>query len=115
MNEKAMIEIIKEIVECNKDSCKDCKIICSYFSAITSFYEKLISEGYRKIPKDAVVIKEEDYFRLCERANCAPLDRPLIDKRKETAQEIIKMIEERYGYMGILEDIAKQFGVEVEE
>ena len=36
-------------------------------------------------------------------------------ERKKTAKEIIKMIEERYGYMGILEDIAKQFGVEVEE
>lgn len=69
--------------------------------------EKLISEGYRKIPKGSVVVDKEYLKKELQGLEA--------QARKETAKEIIALILERYGYMGILEDIAKQFGVEVEE
>ena len=108
--------------------------------SINDSAEVLFNEGYRKIPKDAVVIKEEYYFRLCEMANCAPLDRPLIDKRKETAKEILQelwhsklettiAVSSKHNKEDIkiaclavvdlirdkIQEIAKQYGVEIKE
>lgn len=99
MNEKEMIEIIKEIAECNKDSCKDCKSICNYYSAITLFCEKVLPEG-------SVVLSKEEY----KSDFCSQYDKGYKYGSKETAKEIIEIIKEADG--ADLNYIAKEYGVE---
>ena len=81
MTEKERIEIIKELAECNKDSCKDCKIICSYYSAITSFCEKVLPEG-------SVVLSKNEYEEL--NITGKYFNDALKQARKETAKEFAK-------------------------
>jgi hypothetical protein len=124
MNKKEMIEEMKKLCcwfenrKCTANPGIDdiCDMSCEYGQAC----EKLMSEGYRKIPKGSVVLSKEefdkDYVTKQDRDywknKTEILGNRLKEARKETAKEIIKMIEERYGYIGILEDIAKQFEVE---
>lgn len=137
MNDKEMLEILKEIAECNKDSCKDCKTICTYYSAITSFYEKVLPEG-------SVVLSKEEYEEYVELRNSEVgelvkenrvLGKQCLDwmklyhkqltktneARKETAAEIYAIVDEKcdpefnicdgrlyqVGYQAALRDIKK--------
>lgn len=133
MTEREMIEIIKEIAECNQDTCKDCKNICDYYSAITSFCEKVLPEG-------SVVLSKEEYNDLkgLEKHFDDYLIKEIKETRKETAEKFAAKIQdylndkvcEEFGdnacdvtYFTIDVDkvisdvfeIAEQFGVEVEE
>ena len=99
MTENKMIEIIKEISECNQDTCKDCKNICDYYSAITSFCEKVLPEGSVVLSgKQCVEIVQDNYNIGYERGS------------KETAKEIIEIIKEMDG--ADLNYIAQKYGVE---
>lgn len=102
--------------------------VCEFLDEvdIKSIARELRKQNYRKLPKDSVVLSREEYKIIYndERAsyyraeNLAIendlLNRKLIDTRKETAEKILKIIKDEYGYIGDLERIiAKQFGVEI--
>lgn len=58
MKDQQMIEeTIKEIAECNKESCQDCRTICTYFYAIKRFCELFFSE-------DSVVLNKTEKQKL---------------------------------------------------
>ena len=121
-----MIEIIKEIAECNQDTCKDCKNICDYYSAITSFCEKVLPEG-------SVVLSKEEYegLQMAKDFNYGYHEGTknmeayyenirIPETRKETAKEILSLaIKHDDGYETdmprFIDDLKKQYGVEVEE
>ena len=158
--EKQIEEMAKDIEHCcNRydeedrfvgNKCSGCEYWCDTNNLCCSFGNKeatyLYNAGYRKIPEGSVVVSKEEHKQLYndERAsyyraeNLAIendlLNRKLIDARKETAREILQIIEDdRIGYwdscdcgkdetywrdnaiQGTLNEIAKQFGVEVEE
>lgn len=85
---------------CKKYTCRD-----------YAYADTLYNLGYRKIPEGSVVLSKEQNAKWSE----------LFDQaRKETAKEILQLAEKHNrGYetdMGnFLEDLKKQFGVEVEE
>lgn len=55
--EKKVEKIIKEIAECNKESCSDCKIICTYYYAIKEFCEKVL-------PEDSIILTKAEKEKL---------------------------------------------------
>ena len=97
------------------------------------FAKRAIESGYRKIPEDAVVMSKEKYQELFIKAQKSAtqwIDLEREEKiRKQTAREILEellvgfkknfylknmsMTEEEFGW--VLDEIAKQFGVEVEK
>ena len=132
--EKQIEEIAKEIhygywETCGKDSCADCPANFHNVCEDKLIAEKLYNLGYRKIPEGSVVLSKEewetlhnDYAKALYNARC--------DERKETAREILEAIKLKawgnnadvngniWSYsISIYElaEIAKQFGVEVEE
>lgn len=95
--------------------------------------EDLYNAGYRKVPKNAVVLTREKYDELIEeltntQAVLMETDLQRINARKETAKDFIFKVESYLGYNAdnetftkkelllILAEVAKeQFGVEVED
>ena len=143
MNEKEMIEeMAKDTGGCDypQRDCSKCWRLeereCSAYAYAKTYYEK----GYRKIPEGSVVLSKEEYNELKSRAEEVFNEMTermkaevkiagrmgVIKGSKETAKEIFKEImktpyynenAERQGYLIRLEkfnEIAKQFGVEVE-
>ena len=129
-NQQMIEETIKEIAECNKESCQDCKTICTYFYAIKRFCELFFSE-------DSVVLSREKYemlvnqyknleikysnlcdnYRLCKDAN-ETLKQNIIITRKEIAEEFLQLAYDRClekSFIKKVEELAKQFGVEIKE
>ena len=140
MTEKEMIE---EMAKCYCDYCmaqtgeRECENqadkSCSVFWDCEFYY----NAGYRKIPKEAVIqVPEKIYFQDKEfdmqvmYMARSTYDAILAQARKETAREILDqikfLVEERNGsdiedlsidgtiLEEVLDEIAKQFGVEVE-
>lgn len=112
MTEKELIEIIKEIAECNKDSCKDCKIICTYYSAITSFCEKVLPEG-------SVVFQQKDLTKLqnaitqsCNSKFDVDVVNCLTNKVETLEQELKDL---RKKLKQARKEIAKEFALKVKE
>ena len=109
--EKQIEETIKEIAECNKEICKDCKIICTYFYAIKRFCEIFL-------PKDSVVLSKGAYESLSSKAKANVVN--AIEIRKETAEKIYRMADEictgsQNDGDKILAMIKDNFGVEIKE
>ena len=85
--------------------------------------------GYRKLPKDSVVLSREEYKRitteLVTEQRATEIAKEYFEKiRKETAEKILQPLynackEDTYGQVvvdfAILENLAKQFGVEIKE
>ena len=140
MNEKEMIEEMAKDTgccdypqrKCNNCWCKE-KRECSAYGYAKTYYEK----GYRKISEGSVVLTSEQYSNylilqtnhefIREKAKELQADNERLYKnlgkfkesvRKETAKEILKAVLEDIGefYAGdIVEELAKKYGVEVEE
>lgn len=106
-----------------------CDMSCEYGQAC----EKLTSEGYRKILKGSVVLSKEEYEKykkqdlfMKDYTIVEVLENECAKARKETAEKyhkaMRKVIHERdyiegYAEIGLQEEndeLAKQFGVEVE-
>ena len=124
---KQFEETIKEIAECNKESCKDCKITCTYYYAIKRFCELYLSE-------DSVVLSSEEYENkkiIVEMSGGHKLKLTIgkfgeMSKvleeytRKETAEKIYRMADEictgsQNDGDKILAMIKDNFGVEIKE
>lgn len=141
-DEKIIKEIEKVLDECchkydkdgkymgNKCNPHDCEYWCDTNYICCSYNKKesiaLYEAGYRKIPKDSVVLTREEYDDIAEFYNIDGCKAYKI--RKETAKEIINMLvppcercDENW-HKGCLclratiaEKIAKKYGVEIEE
>lgn len=98
---------------------------CSAFDDAEIFY----NAGYRKIT-DSVVLSREEYKRLLDnaiRVDMEYLDHERLKARKETAEKILKDLtsvihdNRQYGndfvvvYVSDIQELAKQFGVEIKE
>ena len=126
--EKQIEETIKEIAECNKESCKDCKIICTYYYAIKRFCELYL-------PEDSVVLSRGEYELLknnLDKGNYGEFENGFSQGyekgSKETVEKILDLLvpdckacDENW-HSGCLclratlaEKIAKQFGLEIKE
>lgn len=99
---------------------------------ISVFAERLYNLGYRKIPENAVVLTKEELENMVNMANVQIkcITDIAINARKETAMEILDdikfLVEERNGadiedlsidgtiLEEVLDELAKQYGVEVE-
>ena len=93
--------------------------------------EALYNAGYRKIPKDSVVLSREEQERIltATEKRIKELKRQILQARKETAEKIFtELLKEKqlidfgcgdgtYEYIDAedLKDLAKQFGVEIKE
>ena len=100
----------------NLDECKSMRIA-----------ENLVKKGYRKIPKDSVVLSREQFKILCEdkieithlsideefKKEC---EYEIKQARKDKAEKCIRLIKETFFTKEALcEFIAKQFGVDLGE
>ena len=112
-----MAKVIRDTDEMDcgfSENCDEC-LYCGhdYCDSITQasiFYD----EGYRKIPEGSVVLTREEY----EQDLTAQYDCGYEFGQKETAKEIyLEMIGEFEPYIAteIAKEIAKKYGVEVEE
>ena len=126
MTKQEQIEEIKRDIkkalefDCSKDKCKTCKHKNEDNCEIPLITDYLIEQGYRKIPKDAVVLLVGEYNQ--------PLDEKTIEYfvnhnqeiRKETAKEILDYFD-RYAGTGeklignMISEQRKKYGIEVEE
>ena len=83
-------------------------------------------QGYRKLPKDSVVLSKEEFSQLLNnniRADVEFLESELAKARKETAEKILFKFESAFAYYDnedmfskkaifeCLEELVKQFGV----
>ena len=136
MNEKEMIE------EMAKTMCARCLMrteekSCIYrecFNERLHEAEEICNLGYRKLPKDAVVLTKEELNDLEYKAYsrgvcfvCKKVDEQKEQARKETAKEISKALLDCIYYEPFIHDyeldkveekikeIAKQYGVEIKE
>lgn len=134
---------IKKALEfdCSKSKCKTCKHKNEDNCEIPLIADYLIEQGYRKLPKDSVVLTKEEYevlanqyknleikysnlsdnYRLCKDAN-EVLKHNVVTTRKETAREVLNYLWKQRNVIGQLMifegdliELAKQYGVEVEE
>ena len=105
--EKQIEEKIKEIAECNKESCQDCKITCTYYYAIKRFCELYL-------PEDSVVLSREEYIDLSRNY----VGEQVAQARKKTAEKFLQLSYDRClekSFIKKVEELAKQFGVEIKE
>lgn len=104
MNEKMIEEMAKDLKKCLPNDWYWQKSVDSdtYFVA-KHFY----NEGYRKIPKDAVVVDKE-----LLKSQLQWLEK---QARKETAKEILREVAKACGDYQWFKNLCEQFGVEVEE
>lgn len=138
MTDEKMIEEMAVICEDCKKSCDECfpeyeKVIWKHKIKIEDrakhcqallYAQRLYNAGYRRLPENAVVIPE----KITEETS--PKDIIKIAKynetiRKETAREILKALkakqvicspeEDNFVYMLDINELAKQYRVEVEE
>ena len=130
-----------------KDICKLICVTCAQFDgcainckAHRDTAEALYNAGYRKLPKDSVVLSREEYERITKELvteqRATEIAKEYFEKmRKETAEKdfntIVKALEERKGiveaFYGVAEsvgvdiairtikELAKQFSVEIKE
>ncbi len=121
------------------DTCEGC---LEYHHATRCYYheyaEAFINEGYRKVDEDSVVLSKEEYedykkhvdncieeyYRGQHEAEVYYKNIQISRERKETAEKILQPLynackEDTYGQVvvdfAILENLAKQFGVEIKE
>ena len=153
--EKQIEEIAKVLDKCcnfydkngvhlgNKCNSRDCEYWCDTNYLCCSYNKKeataLYNAGYRKLPKDSVVISMEEYkkLKMLEEGHitCDDVYEYVVNSRKETVEKdfitIIKALEERkervHSFYGVSEsvgvdiaiktvkELAKQFGVEIKE
>lgn len=79
----------------------------------------LIVDNYRKLPEDSVVLKKENYDKLCHLAYFG-YDDAYEKGSKETAEKILKLAEEyNKGYEDnftfFIKAVKEKFGVEIKE
>lgn len=135
MKEKEMIEEMARVIEnctditdedyCDNITCDKCRARILY------------NIGYRKIPKDSVVLSREEYNETLEqfRQEIITLSQELVNSRKETVEKFAKMVyatltnrkvwvdmhnwwlegKECPPLKKILNELSKQFGVEIKE
>lgn len=93
--------------------------------------EALYNTGYRKIPKDSVVLSREEQERIltATEKRIKELKRQILQARKETAEKIFtELLKEKelidlgcgdgtYEYIAVddLKDLAKQYSIEIKE
>ena len=126
MTKQEQIEEIKRDIkkalefDCSKAKCKTCKHKNEDNCEVSLITDYLIEQGYRKIPKDTLVL-------LIGKHN-QPLDEETIEYfvnhnqeiRKETAKEILNYFD-RYAGTGeklignMISEQRKKYGLEVEE
>lgn len=141
MNKEQQIEEIAGTI-CN--ACKErfeiskkCKNVIEPCLAAYAHAESLYNAGYRKLPEDSVVLSREEYDSLrlqIQQAHNKGVsvgfdltkfkENSIAIARKETAEKILLPLydackEDSYGQVvvdfTILENLAKQFGVEIQE
>lgn len=119
-----------EVTErCRIDNC-DCNYACHYYDKAKKLYE----QGFCKIPEGSVVLTREEAERF--RGQTVNIKKVKAQARKEAVREFIEKIKEEIAYLkrryhedcvdGIgdeeynglsekeLDELAKQFGIEVE-
>ena len=101
--DKQIEEMIKTIAECNKESCEDCKLICTYYSAIKIFWEKLT--------ENAVVLTYDELQNIKNARYCTGFINGKEDGIKETVE---KIFEELYDWLN-LEEIEKYGFVHIQK
>lgn len=102
MNEKEMIEEMAKVMAKNW-----------FNETITDTAERLINEGYRKIPEGSVVLSKEENENWLKW-----LEQNIEKARQKTAKEIIKFVSEHCdneSLIWLLDEFAKKYGVKVEE
>lgn len=126
MTDEKMIEEMAKIVgwRCNEKSMDYCDTVddCDKCIAID-----LYNAGYRKIPKNAVVLTKEEQDKILQATEkrIEQLKKELAQTRKETVRGLLKALkakqvicspeEDNFVYMLDINELAKQHGVEVEE
>lgn len=139
MKDKEMIEEMAKVMYgyiCKDRPCKECnyhgkskilKPYCEYYLKAQDLYEK----GYRKLPKDSVVLSREEFWKLSNKFSKKELDEIVEFHKKKTSKETAEKIFNRFlsvlkdnRKMGnnfvvltlnALQDIAKEFGAEIKE
>lgn len=137
-----MAKVLSTVKRCKALALSECiKKKCEYphYEGVTCIAEhqaeKFYEQGYRKIPEGSVVLTNDEYSDYLilkdkyahakERNERLQADNERLYKnlgkfkesvQKETAEKILQIIKEEYGYIGNLEKIiTKQFGVEIKE
>ena len=83
----------------------------------------LILLGYRKLPKDSVVLSREEYKRITKELvteqRATEIAKEYFEKmRKETAEKFLQLAYDRClekSFIKKVEELAKQFGLEIKE
>lgn len=119
MNKQEQIEEMEKIID---------ELYNVYDTTAGEIAEGLYNTGYRKIPENAVVLTKEEYIDLSRNYVGEQIEKT----RKETAKEIVEKVkgqsetfligygdgqydEHKYVSVEYIEELAKQFGLEVEE
>ena len=126
--EKQIEEMAKVIKSANEINCIRTCDNCNYYnddSKCISFGQAiaLYEQGYRKLPENSVVLSREEYekLKMLEEGHitCEDVLEFVEKARKETAEKIINMLKQPpyidFIESWVLEDVAKQFGVEIKE
>lgn len=117
-------------IDCRHSTFKDGVYGCQAFGIASD----LRKAGYRKIPEGSVVLSKEEYEQLMNdlinaECNLNHTRLQLEDERKETAKEIFEKLLERGGVrynaftdcwetncsLPVIKQVAREYGVEVEE
>ena len=108
---------------------------CSSYNKAYNIANALYLQGYRKLPKDSVVLSREEFKKLLDnniRIDMEYFEQEKAKARKETAEKIFEKIKNKInelekfyfdngkiGYNGLtireLNELARQFGVEIKE
>lgn len=126
-NKEQIEEIQKTIGNVTVHNTTYAKVANSAF--IHKIAEAVYNAGYRKVPKDSIVLSKEEYDEIKTYQSYIPEMKKAFDKirnatSKETAEKILLPLydackEDSYGQVvvdfTILENLAKQFGVEIQE
>ena len=126
MKDKEMIEEMAKVIKsANEINCIRTCDNCNYYnddSKCISFGQAiaLYEQGYRKLPKDSVVLSREryEYLTICLEKFEEIMNDIKKQERKETAEKILKWVKEHYDGVGwkLVETYFKeQFNVEIVE
>lgn len=114
MNKEQQIEeMAMSISECNGTTCDNCALKCKAYITCEILYDK----DYRKVPDGATVLLVGKYNQALDEKTIEYFIKHNEQIRKETAREILQTL---YNYPHEwhemkIKELAKEYGVEVEE
>lgn len=125
-DEKMIEEMAKDIFE-SKVAIDGTDMLFGLFDEDDHYHRMarfLYKHNYRKLPKNAVVLTKEEHKQWLK--DCIESNKVVEERiRRETATEILKALktkqvicspeEDNFVYMLDINELAKQYGVEVEE